>query len=145
MSIRETFTFKKALLVLKTYSRFIGPGLMVSVAYMDPGNYSTAVAAGSAYKYDLLFLIFLSNCLAIFLQILAAKLGAVTGLDLAANCKANFSFKTNLFIYILAEVAIIATDLAEVVGTAIALNILFNLPLFAGVILTVVDLSLIHI
>ncbi|KAG2734957.1 hypothetical protein G9P44_001171 [Scheffersomyces stipitis] len=143
MSIRETFTFKKALSVLKTYSRFIGPGLMVSVAYMDPGNYSTAVAAGSAYKYDLLFSIFLSNCLAIFLQILAAKLGAVTGLDLAANCKANFSFKTNLFIYILAEVAIIATDLAEVVGTAIALNILFNLPLFAGVILTVVDVLIV--
>ena len=132
-------TWKNAASILKTYSRFIGPGLMVSVAYMDPGNYSTAVAAGSAYKYNLLFLILLSNCLAIFLQILAAKLGAVTGLDLAANCKANLSYRTNIIIYVLAEIAIIATDLAEVVGTAIALNILFDLPLFAGVIVTVVD------
>ncbi|ODV78305.1 natural resistance-associated macrophage protein [Suhomyces tanzawaensis NRRL Y-17324] len=135
--------FQKFLSILKTYSRFIGPGLMVSVAYMDPGNYSTAVAAGSAYKYHLLFLILLSNCLAIFLQILAAKLGAVTGLDLAANCKANFSFRVNLFIYILAEIAIIATDLAEVVGTAISLNILFNLPLFLGVVVTVVDVLIV--
>ncbi|KAK6455416.1 manganese ion transporter [Scheffersomyces xylosifermentans] len=142
-SITQSYHIKKLVSVLKTYSRFIGPGLMVSVAYMDPGNYSTAVAAGSAYKYNLLFSILLSNCLAIFLQILAAKLGAVTGLDLAANCKANFSFKTNLFIYILAEIAIIATDLAEVVGTAISLNILFKLPLFAGVILTVVDVLIV--
>lgn len=112
---------------------------MVSVAYMDPGNYSTAVAAGSAYQYKLLFSIFLLNCLAIFLQILSAKLGAVTGLDLAANCRENLPPNLNLFIYILAEIAIIATDLAEVVGTAIALNILFKLPLFLGVIVTVVD------
>lgn len=112
---------------------------MVSVAYMDPGNYSTAVAAGSAYQYKLLFSILLSNCLAVFLQILAAKLGAVTGLDLAANCRENLPTGLNLFIYVLAEIAIIATDLAEVVGTAIALNILFSIPLFAGVLLTVVD------
>lgn len=124
---------------LKTYMKFIGPGLMVSVAYMDPGNYSTAVAAGSAYQYKLLFSILLSNCLAVFLQILAAKLGAVTGLDLAANCRENLPPQLNLFIYVLAEIAIIATDLAEVVGTAIALNILFSIPLFAGVLLTVVD------
>lgn len=125
--------------VLAKYMRFIGPGLMVSVAYMDPGNYSTAVAAGSAYQYKLLFSIFVSNCLAVFLQVLLAKLGAVTGLDLAANCKENLPPRLNMFIYILAEIAIIATDLAEVVGTAIALNILFGLPLFAGVIVTVTD------
>lgn len=125
--------------ILKKYAKFIGPGLMVSVAYMDPGNYSTAVAAGSAYKYNLLFSIFISNCLAIFLQILAAKLGCVTGLDLAANCKANFSFTTNIVLYILTEIAIIATDLAEVVGTAIALNILFKLPLIIGVLITIID------
>lgn len=133
----------RVLAVCKKYSRFIGPGLMVSVAYMDPGNYSTAVAAGSAYKYSLLFLILLSNCLAIFLQILAARLGAVTGLDLAANCRAHFSYKVNMFIYVLTEVAIIATDLAEVVGTAIALNILFNMPLILGVVLTVVDVIIV--
>jgi len=129
--------------IIKTYGKFIGPGLMVSVAYMDPGNYSTAVAAGSAYKYNLLFSIFVSNCLAIFLQILAAKLGCVTGLDLAANCKANFSFRTNVILYLLTEIAIIATDLAEVVGTAISLNILFNLPLFVGVVITVLDVLIV--
>ncbi|CAH2351575.1 manganese transporter Smf1p [[Candida] railenensis] len=129
--------------MLKKYSRFIGPGLMVSVAYMDPGNYSTAVAAGSAYKYKLLFSILLSNCLAIFLQILSAKLGAVTGLDLAANCRANLPFKYNIIMYVLAELAIIATDLAEVVGTAIALNILFNIPLLLGVIVTIIDVLIV--
>ncbi|CAN3357217.1 manganese transporter Smf2p [Diutina catenulata] len=123
----------------RKYAKFIGPGLMVSVAYMDPGNYSTAVAAGAAYKYNLLFSIFVSNCLAIFLQILAAKLGCVTGLDLAANCKAHFAFSTNVVLYVLTEIAIIATDLAEVVGTAIALNILFNMPLWLGVVVTVID------
>lgn len=112
---------------------------MVSVAYMDPGNYSTAVAAGAGYQYKLLFSIFVSNCLAVFLQILSAKLGAVTGLDLAANCRENLPPRLNLFIYVLAEFAIIATDLAEVVGTAIALNILFGLPLFAGILVTVTD------
>lgn len=131
--------FRHVFKILKTYAKFIGPGLMVSVAYMDPGNYSTAVAAGSAYKYNLLFSIFVSNCLAIFLQILAAKLGCVTGLDLAANCRANFSFNINIVLYVLTEIAIIATDLAEVVGTAIALNILFKLPLFAGVLITIID------
>ncbi|RLV94794.1 Manganese transporter SMF2 [Spathaspora sp. JA1] len=142
-SLANKLHIKKILSIIKTYGKFIGPGLMVSVAYMDPGNYSTAVAAGSAYKYNLLFSIFLSNCLAIFLQILAAKLGAVTGLDLAANCKANFTFKTNLVLYILTEIAIIATDLAEVVGTAIALNILFKVPLFLGVLITVVDVLIV--
>lgn len=131
--------FERLATVARKYARFIGPGLMVLVAYMDPGNYSTAVAAGAAYKYKLLFAILVLNCLAVFLQILAAKLGCVTGLDLAANCKAHFSFRTNLILYILTEIAIIATDLAEVVGTAIALNIIFKLPLFVGVIITVVD------
>lgn len=112
---------------------------MVSVAYMDPGNYSTAVLAGANYKYRLLFLILLSNCLAVFLQILSARLGCVTGLDLAANCKKHLPARVNMAVYIMAEMAIIATDLAEVVGTAIALNILFNLPLVAGVIVTIVD------
>lgn len=131
--------FRRMGQIMRKYMKFIGPGLMVSVAYMDPGNYSTAVAAGSAYQYKLLFSIFLLNCLAIFLQVLSAKLGAVTGLDLAANCRENLPHRLNIFIYILAEIAIVATDLAEVVGTAIALNILFNIPLFLGVIVTVVD------
>lgn len=129
--------------ILRKYMRFIGPGLMVSVAYMDPGNYSTAVAAGSAFQYKLLFSIFLSNCLAAFLQTLSAKLGAVTGLDLAANCKENLPHRLNIFMYILAEIAIIATDLAEVVGTAIALNILFNIPLALGVVIAVIDVLIV--
>lgn len=129
--------------VAKKYLRFIGPGLMVSVAYMDPGNYSTAVAAGLAYQYKLLFSILLLNCLAIFLQILLARLGCVTGLDLATNCRIHLPHKVNILVYIMAEIAIIATDLAEVVGTAIALNILFNTPLILGVLLTVIDVLIV--
>lgn len=125
--------------VLRKYARFIGPGLMVSVSYMDPGNYSTAVAAGSAHQYKLLFSVLVSNLLAAFWQCLCAKLGAVTGLDLAQNCRRHFPPGLNLVLYVLAEVAIIATDLAEVVGTAISLNILFGIPLAFGVILTVID------
>ncbi len=135
--------FQKLIAVLIKYTKFIGPGLMVSVSYMDPGNYSTAVAAGSSHKYKLLFSILLSNILAAFLQILCAKLGAVTGLDLAQNCRNHLPNKLNIFVYILAEIAIIATDLAEVIGTAISLNILFGLPLLAGVILTIVDVLIV--
>lgn len=129
--------------VLKKYFRFIGPGLMVSVSYMDPGNYSTAVAAGAAHKYKLLFSILVSNFMAAFWQLLCAKLGAVTGLDLAQNCRKHFPHGLNITLYILAEIAIIATDLAEVVGTAISLNIIFGVPLAIGVILTVVDVLIV--
>ena len=116
---------------------------MVSVSYMDPGNYSTAVAAGAAHKYKLLFSILVSNFMAAFWQCLCAKLGAVTGLDLAQNCRKHFPHGLNITLYILAEIAIIATDLAEVVGTAISLNILFGVPLALGVILTVVDVLIV--
>ncbi|KAK5778340.1 hypothetical protein RI543_004001 [Arxiozyma heterogenica] len=129
--------------ILKKYSKFIGPGLMVSVSYMDPGNYSTAVAAGAAHKYKLLFSILVSNFMAAFWQALCAKLGAVTGLDLAQNCRKHFPHGVNITLYILAEIAIIATDLAEVVGTAISLNIIFGIPLAIGVILTVVDVLIV--
>lgn len=125
--------------VLRKYAKFIGPGLMVSVSYMDPGNYSTAVAAGSAHRYKLLFSVLVSNFMAGFWQCLCAKLGAVTGLDLAQNCRVHLPHGLNIALYILAEIAIIATDLAEVIGTAIALNILFGVPLALGVVLTVVD------
>ncbi|GME91844.1 unnamed protein product [[Candida] boidinii] len=129
--------------IVKKYFKYIGPGLMVSVAYMDPGNYSTAVSAGSHFQYKLLFSVLLANIMAAFLQILCAKLGSVSGLDLAANCREHLPRSLNIFIYILAEIAIIATDLAEVVGTAIALNILFSIPLLLGVILTVVDVLIV--
>lgn len=118
---------------------------MVSVAYMDPGNYSTSVSGGAQYKYQLLFSIFISNLFAIVLQCLCVKLGTVTGYDLAENCRRNLPRKINLTLYFFAELAIIATDLAEVVGTAIALQILFGIPLTWGVILTVLDVLIILI
>ncbi|GCF01524.1 manganese transporter smf2 [Zygosaccharomyces mellis] len=133
----------KLLGILIKYAKFIGPGLMVSVSYMDPGNYSTAVAAGSAHKYKLLFSVLVANFMAAFWQCLCAKLGAVTGLDLAQNCKRHLTPQLNVALYILAEIAIIATDLAEVVGTAISLNILFDVPLALGVVLTVVDVLIV--
>lgn len=133
-------TVAKALI---KYAKFIGPGIMVSVAYMDPGNYSTAVSAGALYKYKLLFVVLISNLFAVFLQTLCVKLGSVTGLDLAQNCREHLPRWLCIAIYILAEIAIIATDLAEVVGTAIALNILFNIPLPVGVLLTVIDVLLV--
>ncbi|ODV62212.1 putative divalent metal ion transporter SMF3 [Ascoidea rubescens DSM 1968] len=125
------------------YMKFVGPGIMVSVAYMDPGNYSTSVSAGSNYAYKLLFAIFISNIFAIILQCLCVKLSSVTGLDLAENCHKNLPPWLNISIYVLAEFAIIATDLAEVVGTAISLEILFGIPLFYGVLLTILDVLII--
>lgn len=129
--------------ILKKFATFVGPGIMVSVAYMDPGNYSTSVSGGAQYKYKLLFSIFVSNIFAVLLQCLCVKLGTVTGYDLAENCRRNLPKKVNYVLYFFAEIAIIATDLAEVVGTAIALQILFNIPLTLGVILTVLDVLLI--
>lgn len=116
---------------------------MVSVAYMDPGNYSTSVSGGAQYKYKLLFSVFVSNLFAVLLQCLCVKLGTVTGYDLAENCRRNLPKKLNYVLYFFAEIAIIATDLAEVVGTAIALQILFHIPLTTGVILTVLDVLII--
>ncbi|ONH66471.1 Iron transporter SMF3 [Cyberlindnera fabianii] len=131
--------------VLSKYLKFVGPGIMVSVAYMDPGNYSTSVSGGANYQYKLLFAVFISNIFAVILQSLCIKLGSVTGLDLAQNCRKHLSKRLNLTLYFLAELAIIATDLAEVVGTAIALEILFNIPLEYGVVLTVLDVLIILI
>lgn len=99
---------------LKRYSKFIGPGFMVAVAYIDPGNYSTDVAAGAALRFKLLFIILLSNIFAILLQSLAIRLGTVTGMNLAENCRANLPRWLNICLYLLAEGAIIATDIAEV-------------------------------
>ena len=125
--------------VLCKYYKFIGPGILVSVSYMDPGNYSTSVSSGAMYEYKLLFVIFMSNIFAVILQCLCIKLGTVTGLDLAEMCRLNLPYYINLPLYICAELAIIATDLAEVVGTAIALEILFGIPLVYGVLVTILD------
>lgn len=130
---------------LRKYASFIGPGIMVSVAYMDPGNYSTAVLSGAMYGYQLLFIVFMSNLFAVILQCLCVKLGTVTGLDLAEMCRLHLPYWLNLSLYACAEIAIIATDLAEVVGTAIALEILFGIPLLYGVFITVLDVLIVLI
>ncbi|KAK2074499.1 hypothetical protein P8C59_008701 [Phyllachora maydis] len=103
-----------------TFAKFIGPGMMIAVAYIDPGNYATDVAAGASYQYRLLFVVLLSNCFAIFLQSLSIKLGTVSGLNLAEACRAFLPPWINYLLYFMAEAAIIATDIAEVIGTAIA-------------------------
>ncbi|CDK26292.1 unnamed protein product [Kuraishia capsulata CBS 1993] len=125
------------------YAKFVGPGIMVSVAYMDPGNYSTSVAAGSSYEYKLLVAVFVSNLFAVLLQCLCIKVGSVTGLDLAQNCRLHLPRWLNLTVYVFTEIAIVATDLAEVVGSAIALNILFGIPLELGIVLTVVEVLIV--
>ncbi|KAF3936075.1 hypothetical protein ABW20_dc0105113 [Dactylellina cionopaga] len=137
--IPEDTIWKKFLLVVFKYIKFMGPGFMISVSYMDPGNYATDVAAGAAFKYSHLFVILLANVLAIFLQSLCVKLGSVTGVDLAENCKRNFPKWLCWALYFFAEAAIIATDMAEVVGSAIALNILLKVPLVAGCAITILD------
>lgn len=116
---------------------------MVSVAYMDPGNYSTAVSSGAMYEYKLLFVVFMSNIFAVILQSLCVKLGTVTGLDLAEMCRLHLPKWLNLALYVGSELAIVATDLAEVVGTAISLEILFGIPLFYGVLVTVFDVLIV--
>jgi manganese transport protein len=122
---------------------FAGPGYLVAVGYMDPGNWATDLAGGSAFGYTLLSVILLSNLMAILLQGLSAKLGIVTGRDLAQACRDNYGPVTNFTLWILCEVAIAACDLAEIIGAAIAMNLLFGIPLHWGVIITAVDVMLI--
>ncbi|HZG07587.1 MAG TPA: Nramp family divalent metal transporter [Allosphingosinicella sp.] len=122
---------------------FAGPGYLVAVGYMDPGNWATGIAGGSAFGYSLLSVILLSNLMAMVLQSLAAKLGIVTGMDLAQACRAHYSRPVRWFLWVMCELAIIATDLAEVIGTAIALQLLFGIPLVWGVCLTALDVFLI--
>lgn len=125
--------------IARKYASFIGPGIMVSVAYMDPGNYATGVTAGASNRFSLLFITFMSSVMAVFLQSLCIKLGTVTGYDLARCSREHLPKKLNYVLWFLAECAIIATDIAEVIGSAIALNILLHIPLPAGVVITIVD------
>ncbi|CAN9184836.1 unnamed protein product [Alternaria alternata] len=134
-----------AIEVVRKYLKFVGPGFMVAVAYIDPGNYATDVAAGASFEYKLLFIVLMSNIFAIFLQSLCIKLGSVTGMNLAENCRAHLPRWMNYTLYFFAESAIIATDIAEVIGTAIALNILIKVPLVAGCALSIVDVLIILI
>ena len=122
---------------------FAGPGYLVAVGYMDPGNWATDLAGGSAFGYTLLAVILLSNLMAILLQALSAKLGIVTGRDLAQACRDHYPRPVALGLWFLCEIAICACDLAEVIGTAIALQLLFGIPLLWGVVLTAADVLLI--
>jgi manganese transport protein len=118
---------------------FAGPGYLVSVGYMDPGNWATDLAGGSKYGYTLLSVVLLSNLMAILLQALAARLGIVTDRDLAQACRATYSPRVNFMLWLACEAAIIACDLAEVIGTAIALKLLFGIPLIGGALLAALD------
>src|SRR5436189_4595297 len=118
---------------------FAGPGYLVAVGYMDPGNWATDLAGGARYGYTLLSVIMLSNLMAILLQALSARLGIASGRDLAQACRDSYSRSVTIVLWLLCEVAIAACDLAEVIGAAIALNLLIGLPLIWGVVLTSLD------
>src|SRR5213595_3222875 len=121
---------------------FAGPGYLVAVGYMDPGNWATDLAGGAKYGYTLLSVILVSNLMAILLQALSARLGIASGRDLAQACRDSYSRGTVIVLWLLCEIAIAACDLAEVIGSAIALNLLFGLPLTWGVCLTSADVLL---
>ena len=127
----------------RRFAAFLGPGYMVAVGYMDPGNWATSIAGGSKFGYTLLVVALVSNLMAIVLQSLCARLAIASGRDLAQACRDAFPSWVAIPLWILAELAIIATDIAEVIGTAIGLNLLFGIPLEIGVIITALDVFLI--
>ncbi|WP_019171383.1 Nramp family divalent metal transporter [Pseudaminobacter salicylatoxidans] len=122
---------------------FIGPGYLVAVGYMDPGNWATSLAGGSKFGYTLLFVALISNIMAVVLQALCARLAIGSGRDLAQACRDAYGKQVSYVLWFLAEIAIIATDLAEVIGTAIGLNLIFGIPLEIGVVITALDVFLI--
>lgn len=123
----------------RKFMAFIGPAYLISVGYMDPGNWATDIAGGSAFGYKLIVVLLVSNLIALLLQALSAKLGIVRGMDLAQASKHTYNRFVNFCLYILAQIAVIACDLAEIIGMAIGLNLLFGLPLIWGVSLTITD------
>lgn len=127
----------------RKYLAFAGPGLMVAVGYMDPGNWATDIAGGAQFGYTLLSVILISNIFAMVLQHLSVKLGVVAERDLAQACRDHFKPTTNFILWIFCEIAIAACDLAEVIGSAIALNLLFGIPLTWGIIITTIDVLII--
>jgi len=122
---------------------FAGPGYLIAVGYMDPGNWATDIGGGSKFGYALLSVVLISSLMAMFLQALAAKLGIATGRDLAQACRDHYSRRMAIFLWVVCELAIAACDLAEVLGSAVALKLLFGLPLLFGVILTAFDVLLV--
>ncbi len=137
ISIPRTGSFWRKLLA------FAGPGMLVAVGYMDPGNWATDLAGGAQFGYLLLSVVLISNLMAILLQHLALKLGIATGRDLAQACRDSYSTPISFVLWILCEIAIAACDLAEVIGSAIALNLLFGIPLVVGVLITAADVLVI--
>lgn len=127
----------------RKFLAFVGPGYLVAVGYMDPGNWATDLAGGSQFGYTLLSVILISNLMAVVLQSLAGRLGIATGRDLAQACRDHYSKPVSVGLWVLCELAIAACDLAEVIGAAIALNLLFGIPLLYGVILTALDVLII--
>ena len=122
---------------------FAGPGYLVAVGYMDPGNWATDLGGGSQFGYKLLSAVLISSLMAIFLQALSARLGIVTGRDLAQACREHYSPRATAVLWVMCEIAIAACDLAEVLGSAVALKLLFGLPLLAGVLLTGLDVLMV--
>src|SRR5579871_554666 len=131
------------LTVFRRMLAFAGPAYLVSVGYMDPGNWATDLEGGARFGYRLLWVLVVSNLMAILLQTLAARLGIVAGRDLAQACRESYSRRVSRTLWALCEIAISACDLAEVLGAAIALRLLFGLPLLAGVLVTALDTLLV--
>src|SRR4029450_2663289 len=123
----------------RRFIAFLGPGYLVSVGYMDPGNWATDIAGGSKFGYTLLSVVLISNLMAILLQSLCVRLGVATGRDLAQACRDYFGRPIGIALWILCEIAIVACDLAELLGSALALNLLFGIPMAIGVCLTTLD------
>lgn len=139
ISATEPLPSAAGLIPARRLFAFLGPGYLVAVGYMDPGNWATSIAAGSAFGYQLLFVVVASSLMAILFQSLCARLGLGAGMDLAQACRRHYSRPVTLALWGLAEIAIIACDLAELIGAAVALNLLFGLPLVAGMIVTALD------
>ena len=137
--VHRTVTIPQNTGLLKRLFAFAGPAYLVSVGYMDPGNWATDLEGGARFGYSLIWVLLMSNLMAVLLQTLSARLGIVSGRDLAQACRENYPRPVGLTLWVLCEVAIAACDLAEVLGTAIGLNLLFKVPLLYGVIITGFD------
>ena len=127
---------------MKKVLSYSGPGALVAVGYMDPGNWITSIAGGAQYAYSLLFVILISNLIAMLLQSMAVRLGIVTGMDLAQATRKHTGNKMGFVLWVITELAIMATDIAEIIGSAVALNLLFKIPILLGVFITIFDVFL---
>lgn len=139
----RTVPFRSGASWFRKLLAFAGPGYLVAVGYMDPGNWATDIQGGSKFGYALLSVVAVSSLMAMFLQALSAKLGIATGRDLAQACRDHYSRRTSMMLWVLCEIAIAACDLAEVLGSAVALKLLFGLPLLAGVVITALDVLIV--